>query len=77
MELRYILLHAEMNGGVRQDFWPKMAAQRSLFTNSSIMVCFYQMRFFQTVLFKRYNCLELQDWLVDSRTIAAGSVSLS
>ena len=36
---------------------------------------FHQMRVFQRVLFKGYNCLSLQDWFVDSGTIAAGSVS--
>ena len=36
---------------------------------------FHQMRFFQTVLFKRYNCLGLQDCFVDSEIIAAGLVS--
>ena len=77
LELRYILVHAEMNGCVRQDFRSKMEAQRSLFKNSSIMGCFHQMRVFQRVLFKRYNCMDLQDWLIDSWTIAAGSVSLS
>ena len=39
------------------------------------MGSFHQMRVFQRVLFKRYNCLGLQDWFVDSGTIAAGSVS--
>ena len=66
LELRYILVHGEMNGCVRQDFRSKMEAQRSLFKNSSIMGCFHQMRVFQRVLFKRYNCVDLQDWLVDS-----------
>ena len=55
-----------MNGCVRQDFRSKMEAQRSLFKNSSIMGCFHQMRVFQRVLFKRYNCMDLQDWLIDS-----------
>ena len=36
---------------------------------------FHQMCVFQRVLFKRYNCLDLQDWFADSGTIAAGSVS--
>ena len=36
---------------------------------------FHEMRVFQRVLFKRYNCLGLQDWFVDSGTIAGGSVS--
>ena len=36
---------------------------------------FHQIRVFQRVPFKRYNCLGSQDWFVDSRTIAAGSVS--
>lgn len=40
-----------------------------------IMDGFHQMRFFQTVLFKRYNCLGLQDCFVDSEIIAAGLVS--
>ena len=36
---------------------------------------FHQMRLFQRVLFKCYDCLGLQDWFVDSETIAAESVS--
>ena len=32
------------------------------------------MRVFERVLFKRYNCLGLQDWCVEFRTITAGSV---
>ena len=40
-----------------------------------IMDGFHQMRFFQTVLFKRYNCLGLQDCFVDSEITAAGLVS--
>ena len=37
---------------------------------------FNQMRVvFQKVLFKRYNSLGLQNWFVDSETIASGSVS--
>ena len=39
------------------------------------MNSFYQIRDFQIVLFKRYKCLGLQDWFVDSGTIPAGSVS--
>ena len=33
------------------------------------------MRDSQRVLFKRYSCLGLQDWFVDSGTITAGSIS--
>ena len=40
-----------------------------------IMGGFHQMRIFQRVIFKRYNCLGLQIWFVDSGKIAAGSVS--
>ena len=36
---------------------------------------FHKLRVFQRVLFKRCSCLGLQDWFVDSGTIAAGSVS--
>ena len=40
-----------------------------------IMDGFHQMHVFLRVLFKRYNCLGLPDWFVDSGIIAAGSVS--
>ena len=36
---------------------------------------FHQLRVFQRVLSKRYNCLSLQDWFVDSGTIVSGSIS--
>ena len=36
---------------------------------------FHQMCVFQRVLFKRHNCLGLQDWFVHSEATAAGSVS--
>ena len=36
---------------------------------------FHQMQVFQRILFKRNNCLGLQDWFVDSGTIATGSTS--
>ena len=41
----------------------------------SLMDGSHQMHVFQRVLFKRYNCLILQDSFVDSETIAAESVS--
>ena len=40
-----------------------------------IMGGFHKLPVFQRVLFKRYNCLGLQDWLADLRTIAIGSAS--
>ena len=51
-----------------------MEAQISLFKIIPIMDGFHQMRVFQRVLFKRYNCLGLEDWFVNSGTITAGSV---
>ena len=36
---------------------------------------FHRLRKFQRVLLKRHNCLGLQDWFVDSVTIAAGPVN--
>ena len=36
---------------------------------------FQQMQVFQRILFKRNNCLGLQDWFVDSGTITTGSTS--
>ena len=40
-----------------------------------IMGGFHQLRVFQRILFKRYNCLDLQDWFVDYGIITAGSAS--
>ena len=40
-----------------------------------IMAGFLQMFVFQRVLFKRYYCLGLRDWFVDSGITAARSVS--
>ena len=36
---------------------------------------FHQFHVFRSVLFKRYSCKSLQDWFLDSGTVAAGSVS--
>ena len=36
---------------------------------------FYRLLKFQRALLKRHNCLSLQDWFVDSVTIATGSVN--
>ena len=36
---------------------------------------FHQIRVFEKVLFKRYNCLGFQDWFVYSGKIATGSAS--
>ena len=52
-----------------------MEAQRSLFKNNSYYGWFSPNACFSIFSFKRYNCWDLQDWFVDSRTIAAATVS--
>ena len=39
-----------------------------------VMGFFHQMCVFERLLSKRYNCVGLKDWVVDSGTIAGGSI---